>query len=119
MNQYEIPAIIEDELPAICHELETTRKFGDAIQIMQILSAFASRMLSMHQLPVVIKCMRMVEKIYEKGDTLVKNAIENVFVLSFSGMRNKCDTMEWNLLSAKMPITLYSLYIQQHYKPGI
>ncbi|MCD2421971.1 hypothetical protein LQ567_04310 [Niabella pedocola] len=119
MNQYEIPAMIEDELPAIVHELETTRQFGNALQIMQVLVRFVKRMLTAHNLPVVIKCMRMVDAIYEKGDHIVKNAIENVFILSFSGLQKKCSMAEWRLLSTKIPIILYSVYIQQLYKPGI
>ncbi|MBO9594572.1 MAG: hypothetical protein J7599_16840 [Niabella sp.] len=119
MNQYEIPAMIEDELPAIVHELETTRQFGNALHIMQVLVRFIKGMLATHNLPVVIKCMRMVDRIYEKGDRIVKNAIENIFIRSFSGLQKKCSKAEWKLLSTKIPITLYSVYIQQLYKPGI
>lgn len=119
MNQYEIPAMIEDELPAIVRELETTREFGNAIHIMGILVRFVKRMLAAHNLSVVIKCMRMVDRIYEKGDPVVKNAIENIFILSFSGLQKTCNVAEWKLLSAKIPITLYSAYIRQLYQPGI
>lgn len=119
MNQYEIPAMIEDELPAVCLNLKKTSAFGDAIQMMELLVKYSMEMISLHNVNMVIKCMCVVGKIYDKGNTIVKNAVENIFIFSFSSLQSKCSKYEWNMIQAKMPINLYSIYVQQFYNSGI
>ena len=62
---------------------------------------------------MVEKCLELVESIYEKGTALVKNAVENIFIFSFSSMRMLCNIVEWRMVQSYMPAGLYTLYIQQ------
>ncbi len=119
MNQFEIPTIIEKELPDICEELQKTSVFGDAIKSMQILANYSKSLLTTHDLSKLLKCMRLIGKIYDRGNSSVKNAIESVYVFSFSAMQAACNKIEWNVIRAKMPITLYTLYMRQLYSKGI
>ncbi|MCF3108410.1 hypothetical protein LL912_06450 [Niabella sp. CC-SYL272] len=119
MNRYEIRALIEDELPAVYGALKTPLGLENSPHIMNVLVGFVKRMLAAHNLPVVIKCMRIVDRIYEKGDCVVRNAIEHVFIRAFSGFQKSCHMAEWRVLSAKIPITLFSVYIQQRYQSKI
>ena len=85
---------------------------------MLVLARYTRKMINLHDLPAVAKCMRLADKIYSKGNTIVKNAVENVFVYSFSGLRNCCDQQEWSKVQSGMPMTLYSLYVKQIYRSG-
>jgi len=119
MNTFEVPALIEDELPAIKNEWKYEQALNNVNAAMLGLVRYTKRMISMHDLPAVVKCMRLADKIYEKGNELVKNAVENVFVFAFSGMRNGCNKVEWKVIQARMPMGLYSIYVKQIYRSGI
>src|SRR6218665_738622 len=112
MTSYEVPAMIEDELPAITEALHDTSVIGNVNKAMSLLVSYTKSMISLHDLPAVVKCMQVADKIYDKGNDLVKHAVENVFVFAFSGMRNYCNKVEWKVIQAKMPITLYSIYVK-------
>jgi hypothetical protein len=119
MNQFELPAMLEDELPMIASELKQNTVLGSVGNTVKIFTNYTKRMLALHDLPAVVRCMGIADKIYDRGNQAVKSAIENVFVYSFSGLRCACDKLEWRLIQAKMPVTLYSIYVRQIYKSGL
>jgi hypothetical protein len=119
MTTYEVPAIIEDELPAIKDQLQDKSIIGNVNKAMLVLVSYTKKMMRLHDLPAVAKCMSLADKIYNKGNDVVKNAVENVFIYAFSGMRSSCNKVEWKVIQAKMPITLYSIYVKQIYRSGI
>jgi len=119
MNQYEVPACIEDELPEIGNELKTVAPSGNVFKILQCLAGYTRRMISMHNYGAVRRCFALAEKIYNHGNTIVRNAVENVFVYSFSSMLNRCEENEIPVVHAMMPVSLYSVYVRQVLKSGI
>jgi len=119
MNQYEVPACIEDELPEIKDELNIIAPAGNVFKTLQCLSGYTRRMITLHNYSAVRKCFALAEKIYNHGNTMVKNAIENVFVYSFSSMFNRCEEKEIPVIHAMMPLSLYSIYVRQILKSGI
>lgn len=118
MNQYEVPALMADELPEIKHELKHLSVLGNINTAMHILADFTNHMIVEHNYAMVQKCMNLANRIYTKGNNLIRNAVENVFVYSFSTLRATCNRTEWKLLQARMPVTLYSLYVNQLLKTG-
>lgn len=119
MNQFEIPAMLEDELPMIAKELKQNAVLGSVNNAIKIFTNYTKRMLTIHDLPAVVRCMDLADRIYDKGNQAVKNAIENVFVYSFSGLKCTCNKVEWRVIQAKMPMALYSIYVRQIYKSGL
>lgn len=119
INQYEASAIIADELPEIKEEIKNFSPELDIFKSIQCLTNFTSRKLKEHNLLMVKRCFKTAEEIYCKGNTAIKNAIENVFIFSFPAFINVCDKEERNALQAIMPLQLYSVYIQQVLKSGI
>lgn len=113
MNQYEVPALLADELPEIKTELRHLSVLGNVNTVMQILADFTNRMIMQHDLFMVQKCMHLADRIYSRGNNLIRNAVENVFVFSFSTLRLACNKTEWKVLQQRMPVTLYSLYVNQ------
>jgi hypothetical protein len=57
-------------------------------------------------------CLALVEQLYKTGDALVKNAIENVYVYSFS-KGFFCDSRDRKQLMKIVPVTLFQLYKKQ------
>jgi hypothetical protein len=119
MNQYEVPACIEDEFPEIRNELKMVAPSGNVFKTLQCLAGYTRRMIAVHNYRAVRKSFLLAEKIYNHGNTVVKNAIENVFVYSFSAMLNRCEEQEVPVIHAMMPLSLYSAYVRQMLKSGI
>ena len=107
MNEFEVPVYIAGRLP----QLRTTGR--NIYQTMQALTDYTKRMAIEHNFKAVEKCMSLVEKIYDKGTALVKNAVENIFIFSFSSIRMLCNIVEWRIVQSYMPACLYTLYIRQ------
>lgn len=118
MNQYEVPALLSDELPALDADLKQV-KLGNVHSCIRLFTEYTGKMIRIHQVDMVKHCMRVAEQLYVKGNGLIRNAIENVFVYAISSMRSCCSKGEWQHIQAQMPVTLHSLYVQQVLKSGI
>lgn len=119
INQYEVPALLEDEFPALSADLKQINPFGSIYKTISLLTNYTKTMVQLHRFDHVKHCMQLAERLYERGNALVRNAVENVFVYAFSSMRTSCERGEWVTLQAEMPLTLHSLYVKQVLKTGI
>lgn len=119
MNQYEVPACIEDELPEIKDELKTVSPVVNVFKTLQCLTGYTRKMIAAHDFKTAKKCFSLAGKIYETGNAVVKNAVENVFVYAFPSMFCRCEETERNRLYALMPMSLYTAYIGQVIRSGI
>ena len=61
---------------------------------------------------LVKRCFMLADKLYNKGNATVQNAVQNVFVYSFTNMLHAYPAEKKQLLSL-IPVTLYSLYMGQ------
>ena len=113
LNQYEVPAYIACKLPQVKKELSHPGAPLSAYQSMQVLTDYTKRMALEHDFKMVEKCMNLVEVLYAKGNDLVRNAVENVFIFSFSSIMSRCNIVEWRMVQSYMPTGLYALYVQQ------
>lgn len=113
LNQYEVPAYIACKLPQVKKELSHPGSSLSAYQSMQVLADYTKRMALEHDFKMVEKCMNLVEILYAKGNDLVRNAVENVFIFSFSSIMSRCNIVEWRMVQSYMPTDLYALYVQQ------
>ena len=111
INQVELPMYLEDAIPEISHDLVLNCE-TNAYSAMNTLTAFTSENIEAHNYNVVKRCFLLADKLYSKGNGIVKNAVENVFVFSFTRMFD-CFPAEKKQILAILPISLYSLYITQ------
>lgn len=111
LNQYQIPAYITGKLPQLRNDLKGASL--TVYQSVQVLTDYTKRMALEHDFKMVEKCMGLVEALYKKGNTLVRNAVENVFIFSFSSIMSRCNIVEWRIVQSYIPADLYALYIQQ------
>jgi hypothetical protein len=109
----EIPSIIASKLPQIKYDLPRDGGQNSVYKSIQVLTDYTQRMALEHNFKMVQQCMTLVEKLYDKGNALVKNAIENVFVFSFSTIMSRCNAVEWRIVQSYMPSDLYTLYVRQ------
>lgn len=113
INQYEVPAYLVDELPEIRKELRKAAPTLNVFKSIQCLTDYTKQKAADHDLLMVRKCFSAAEKIYLKGNAIVKNAIENVFIFSLSSLLHACSRNEYQKMQAIMPVCLYTAYVQQ------
>ena len=116
INQLEIPMYIEEALPEISESM-ILDMYVNAYKVMNDLSAFTCKNIQTHNYGVVKRCFILADQLYCKGNDAVKNAIENVFIYSFTNMLQLYKDDKKKIL-AIIPITLYSIYITQVQKAG-
>lgn len=116
INQLEIPMYLEEALPAISKEL-TVSKNSSAYDAMHTLIDFTCRNIKAHNFNIVKRCFQIADKLYSKGNNAVKNAVQNVFVFSFTKIFQTYSAEKQDLL-AIIPMTLYSLYLAQVHHRG-
>lgn len=119
INQYEVPAYLVDELPEMKEELRKASPTLNIFKSIQCLADYTKNKVVSHDLLMVKKCFSLAEELYSRGNTIVKNAIENVVVFAFSSLMYVCSEEERNKLQSMMPLCLHTAYIQQVLKSGI
>jgi hypothetical protein len=112
INEYEVPQYIGHKLPEIENDLKELELTGDIHESIQVLTDFTKRMVITKDLKKAGKCLELAEKLFQKGNRQVKQAINNVFVHSFSCLKLAARGRDWNTLLSCMPSTLYGLYLK-------
>jgi hypothetical protein len=114
ISQYEIPALIAGQLPQISRDLRRHPGMQPtAYQSIQLLTDYTRRMALEHEFKTVGKCMGLMGRLYKEGNALVRNAVETIFIFSFSSMMMSCNIMEWRIIQTYMPACLYDVYVHQ------
>ena len=73
---------------------------------------YTATMVLDNKMPEARECLTLAENVYNNGSDEVKNAVENVFVYSFSHTFF-CDEEKRRRLIDILPSSLYSLYKKQ------
>jgi hypothetical protein len=117
MNQYEVPSFLQEALPEM---KEVMVKKGvsinmfDPYQSVQCLTDFTLKNAHDHNIKMLKRCFVAAERLYVRGNEMIKNAINNVFIHSFSILFADCSgRLERIKIQSVMPPYLYSAYVQQ------
>lgn len=119
MNQLEAAREITTVIPEAAAEISGAGALKSPFTLIRIITGHTRKMVVQHNEIMVRKCLKLMDKIYTKGDRAVKNAVENVFIFSLDHILSACNAPERKQLFRKVPINLYSAYIKQVYKSGI
>ena len=115
INEFEVPAVIKDEVPEI--EVSEADNKGSVYKNMQLLTQYTNTKILEHNYNAVKKSFAIADRLYNKGNNIVKNAVENVYIFSFTHMLNICGKERERILSI-IPIALYTAYIHQLHTTG-
>lgn len=114
--QAQVPDYIGENLPEIKSDLQKAvgANAPTVYTAVKCLTDFTRVMVQDHNYPMVRRCLSLAGKLYTKGNDAVKNALENVYVFSFSSLLTGCESFqERNLLQAAIPGSLYQAYMKQ------
>lgn len=119
MNQYEVADQIASEIPEVKTEISRIINLKNPFALVRIITRHTRKMVDQHNELMIEKCMKLIDKIYTKGDIVIKNAIENVFIFSLDNIVFSCTTTERKQVLSKVPAGLYTAYVKQVYKSGM
>lgn len=111
ISQEELPEFIEKRMPElseICHNERSHNAYSIVKQLLQ----YTTNSISMHNMNAAKQCLALAEQLYNKGNSVIKNAVENVFVFSFSHAFFHKDHSRKDVLDI-VPPSLYQLYRNQ------
>ncbi len=110
IDQEQLPAYVEKYFPGIsqtCNDKE-----NNAYVLIKQVVSYVVKELSRRNYEVVGKCFEVVDNLYNNGSTVVKTAIENVFVYSFS-YSFYYDKKQRDVVMKLVPLSLQQLYRSQ------
>lgn len=119
MNQYEAAHEIVTAIPESDCEISRAMNMKNPFALVRIFTRYIRTLVESHNEVMIRKCLKIMDKIYDRGDTPLKCAVENVFVYSFDSVISTCDHTERRMILGIMPMGLYTVYINQIYKSGI
>lgn len=119
LNQFEIPALLVDKLPEIQQELKNNYATLNIFKSLQCLADHTKQKLEEHDMQGVKRSLAVAEYIYSRGNKLVRNAVETIFIYSLSSLLKMGSIVERRQLQSIMPLYLYTAYVQQALKPCI
>ncbi len=122
ITQIQVPLFLEERLPEIKPALQ--KAAGPAVNTVftavQCLTDFTRRMIKEHNDSMTARCLSLAGRLYIKGNDVVRTAVENIYIYSFSSLLNSCDDCKQrNKLQAAMPTGLYKAYVKQITKSGL
>lgn len=111
INQDELQGYVEKEIPELAGLVEKA-KCRNAYDMMREMVKYTGNQLMANNVTAAKKCLNLAEQLYIKGNNAIRNAIENVFVYSFSHSFFYDDAKKKSLMRI-LPIFLYELYKKQ------
>ena len=111
ISQQNLPVYIEKTLPelsAICEK----GKGKSTYDLIREMLWYVKAKVAEHNIIAAKKCMFLTETLYKKGNVTIKNAIENVFIYSFSHAFFYDEKNRKEILNI-VPMSLYEVYKRQ------
>jgi hypothetical protein len=102
---------LEEALPDILQD-QKQQSLDDIYVSVYLLVNYTRGNIVKGNLTAVKKCFKIADKLYSKGNRIVRSALENVYVFSFSSFPVR-DTSEAKQIMGLIPLTLYSVYLKQ------
>ena len=111
LSQNDLPEYIEQAMPELS-KFGKANKSKNVYDIVRQMLKYTRSQVIQHNLNAAQKCMSLAEQLYNKGNNVIKNAIENVFVFSFSHAFFHDEEKKKSIMTI-IPDTLYKLYKKQ------
>jgi hypothetical protein len=111
ISQKELPDLIQKNIPEFT-ELLNKKNCRNAYDTIRTLFEHAKTQMKQKNFAMVRSTLLFAEQLYQQGNSAIKNAIENVFVYSFSqgffyDLNKRKEVMQL------MPVSLYEVYKKQ------
>lgn len=118
MNQYEAADRILLLIPEAAKKLPVPNLSTGAFELIRLFTSCIRRQVLEQDLLALVRSFRLMDRIYDQGDQLLKNAVEQVFVYSLDTVLC-CRSCHPESLWSLLPTGLYTAYSNQLCRSGI
>jgi ribosomal protein L31E len=112
ISEAELPQYVGKEIPELSGMLCNKELCNSVHTAVNVLRDHTYNKMEEENFGAVKQCMDVAERLYKKGNQTVKNAIESVYVYSFSHMLFH-DMEKRKMLLGMIPMSLYTAYVHQ------
>jgi hypothetical protein len=118
MNYLQATQEITGVIPEIQDELKEVR-IQNSYHIIEMFADKMKSMIRQNDSNRLFPCLKKMDELYRKGDTLVKNAIENSFIYSLDNCTAFCSKEYRNVIFNHLSPDLKKVYAKQIYSHSI
>ena len=111
IQQQELPEFIELSIPELSGQCKRA-KCRNAYDIAKQMIKYTNKSIVESNVDAAKKCLILAEQLYKKGNAVIKNSIENVFVYSLTHTFFH-EEIKKEKIMAILPASLYELYKKQ------
>lgn len=111
INQVELKGFLQKTLPEFSKKW-SAEEIKNPYAAMQILLQLTTEKAQEHDFRMVKRCLETAGRLHDHGNSIIKNAVENIYVYSLSNLLYAFGEDKPRLL-AIIPMTLYTVYINQ------
>lgn len=119
MNQFEAADEIASAIPESKGDMADIIKTRNAYAVIKVFTRHIRHFVETDDQPVYEKSVKLLGKIYRKGDAMLRSAVENIFLFSLDSIVSSCLPNRKKLYLSKLPSDLYTVYVRQIYRSGI
>lgn len=117
ITQYELPAYVREIMNGATYPDLTARMQTNVYTSLQSFTKYTAKAFIEHNMKLAQQCCALAERLYINGDTIVKNAIENIFVYAFPVFLS-CNKKDYVQVRTLLPAPLYNVYVKQVMQSG-
>ena len=111
IDQEELQALIEESIPELSGAIKK-QKCENVYDVVRQMFSYTSSQVLKNNMAAAKKCLTLAAQLYKKGNKNIKNAIENVYVFSFSHAFFHDEQKRKEVMEI-IPSPLYELYKKQ------
>jgi len=119
MNHTEAILEIIEVIPESKAEFEEVYKTKNSFMVINVFTRQIRNLIKKGETKILLRSLDKMNELYQKGDSALKNAVENVFVYSLDSLTFSCKPSYKNLIFSKIPSRLHQVYLHQIYKSGL
>lgn len=119
MNHTEAISEIIKVVPESKEEFKEVYKTKNSFMVINVFTRQIRNLIGSQETKILIKSFNKMNDLYRKGDSALRNAVENVFIYSLDSLTFSCNENYKKLIFSKIPIGLHQVYLRQVYKSGI
>jgi aminoglycoside phosphotransferase (APT) family kinase protein len=112
INEHQVSEYVQREMPELNEKLASEQKSNNVYRVMQTLLDQTRDHVCSQNLDAANKCFALVERIYNKGNSIVKNAVENVYVFALENVIYQHCRDRARLIKI-IPAAFHSLFVRQ------
>ena len=118
MNYLQATQEIPVAIPVICDDLKQTT-IQSPYEIIEFLTDKMKVMIRQNNTDCLFKCLQKMDDLYEQGDRMVKDAIENSFIYSLDNCTAFCSKEYRDMIFSRLSPELQKVYARQIYSHSI